>query len=70
MMPTTRPSRTFSTPIPQPPGMRVDMYLAQAMPDISRARVQLLIDAGQVRVEGLVRAQGKRQAQGRGDDRD
>jgi len=34
--------------------MRVDMYLAQAMPDISRARVQLLIDAGQVRVDGVV----------------
>jgi len=33
-------------------GMRVDAYLAQALPDISRARVQLLIDAGQVRVEG------------------
>jgi 23S rRNA pseudouridine1911/1915/1917 synthase len=33
-------------------GMRVDAYLAQALPDISRARVQLLIDAGQVRVDG------------------
>ena len=33
-------------------GMRLDAYLAQAMPDISRARVQLLIEAGQVRVDG------------------
>ncbi len=35
-------------------GMRVDQYLAQALPDISRARVQMLIDAGQVRVDGAV----------------
>ncbi len=35
-------------------GMRLDQYLAQALPDISRARVQLLIDAGQVRVDGTV----------------
>ncbi len=33
-------------------GMRLDAYLAQAIPDISRARVQLLIEAGQVRVDG------------------
>ena len=33
-------------------GLRLDQYLAQALPDISRARVQLLIDAGQVRVDG------------------
>ena len=43
--------RTF-TADPAAAGMRVDMYLAQAMPDISRARVQMLIEAGQVRVEG------------------
>ncbi len=35
-------------------GLRLDQYLAQAIPDISRARVQLLIDAGQVRVDGSV----------------
>ena len=35
-------------------GLRLDQYLAQALPDISRARVQLLIDAGQVRVNGTV----------------
>jgi 23S rRNA pseudouridine1911/1915/1917 synthase len=32
--------------------MRLDAYLAQAIPDISRARVQLLIEAEQVRVNG------------------
>ena len=31
---------------------RLDQYLAQAIPDISRARVQLLIESGQVRVNG------------------
>ena len=39
---------------PAAAGLRVDQYLAQALPDISRARVQLLIDAGQVRVEGEI----------------
>ena len=34
--------------------LRVDQYLAQALPDISRARVQLLIEAGQVRVDGAI----------------
>ena len=34
--------------------LRLDQYLAQALPDISRARVQLLIEAGQVRVDGAV----------------
>ncbi|HEY5381682.1 MAG TPA: RluA family pseudouridine synthase [Acidobacteriaceae bacterium] len=32
--------------------MRIDAYLAKALPDISRARVQLLIDNGQVTVDG------------------
>ena len=45
--------RTFAAD-PAAAGLRLDQYLAQAMPDISRARVQLLIDAGQVRVEGEV----------------
>jgi 23S rRNA pseudouridine1911/1915/1917 synthase len=35
-------------------GMRLDAYLAHALPEISRARVQLLIEAGQVRVDGAV----------------
>jgi 23S rRNA pseudouridine1911/1915/1917 synthase len=35
-------------------GMRLDAYLAHAIPEISRARVQLLIEAGQVRVDGAV----------------
>jgi 23S rRNA pseudouridine1911/1915/1917 synthase len=46
-------TRTFIAD-PAAANMRVDMYLAQAMPDISRARVQLLIDAGQVKVDGAV----------------
>ena len=33
-------------------GKRLDFYLAQAIPDISRARVQLLIEHGQVRFGG------------------
>ena len=33
-------------------GKRLDFYLAQAIPDISRARVQLLIEHGQVRIGG------------------
>ena len=39
---------------PAAAGLRLDQYLAQALPDVSRARVQLLIDAGQVRVDGAV----------------
>ena len=35
-------------------GLRLDQYLAQALPDVSRARVQMLIAAGQVRVNGTV----------------
>jgi len=35
-------------------GKRLDAYLAHAIPDISRARVQLLISSGQVRVDGAV----------------
>ncbi len=38
---------------PAAAGLRIDQYLAQAIPDISRARVQLLIESGQVRVNGL-----------------
>jgi 23S rRNA pseudouridine1911/1915/1917 synthase len=34
-------------------GMRLDAYLAHAIPEISRARVQMLIDAGQVRLDGV-----------------
>jgi len=33
--------------------MRLDAYLAQAIPEISRARVQMLIEAGQVKVDGV-----------------
>jgi 23S rRNA pseudouridine1911/1915/1917 synthase len=37
---------------PAAANLRLDQYLAQAIPDISRARVQLLIEHGQVRVNG------------------
>ena len=43
--------RTFAAD-PSAANLRLDQYLAQALPDISRARVQLLIEAGQVRVDG------------------
>jgi 23S rRNA pseudouridine1911/1915/1917 synthase len=43
--------RSFAA-APEAAGMRIDAYLAQAIPDISRARVQLLIESGQVRVNG------------------
>jgi len=35
-------------------GMRLDAYLAKAIPDISRARVQMLIEGGQVQVNDTV----------------
>src|SRR5580692_5410626 len=44
-------TRTFLAD-PAAANLRLDQYLAQALPDISRARVQLLIEAGQVRVDG------------------
>jgi len=40
------------TAAPEAAGLRLDQYLAQAIPDISRARVQLLIEHNQVRVNG------------------
>jgi len=43
--------RTFLAD-PAAGNLRLDQYLAQALPDISRARVQMLIEAGQVRVDG------------------
>jgi 23S rRNA pseudouridine1911/1915/1917 synthase len=39
---------------PEAAGMRLDAYLAHAMPQISRARAQLLIEHGQVRVNSIV----------------
>lgn len=43
--------RSF-TAEPAAADMRLDAYLAKALPDISRARVQLLIDHGQISVDG------------------
>ncbi len=39
---------------PAAAGLRLDQYLAQALPDVSRGRVQLLIEAGQVKVDGAI----------------
>ncbi len=44
-------TRTF-TADPAAANHRLDQYLAQALPDTSRARVQLLIESNQVRVDG------------------
>jgi len=44
-------TRTFIAD-PAAANLRLDQYLSQALPDISRARVQLLIEAGQVRLDG------------------
>ncbi len=44
-------------------GLRLDLYLARAIPEISRSRVQLLIDSGQVRVNGKLE-QGKYKMEG------
>ncbi len=48
---TQDPIRNITAP-PEAAGLRLDQYLAQAIPDISRARVQLLIESNQVRVNG------------------
>jgi len=44
-------------------GMRLDAYLAKTIPEVSRARVQLLIEAGQVRVDGAA-AKAKQKLRG------
>jgi 23S rRNA pseudouridine1911/1915/1917 synthase len=43
--------RSF-TAVPAAAGMRLDAYLAKALPEVSRARVQLLIENGQATVDG------------------
>jgi 23S rRNA pseudouridine1911/1915/1917 synthase len=43
--------RSLTAP-PEAAGLRLDAYLAKALPDISRARVVLLIEGGQVTVSG------------------
>ena len=48
-VPSAEGTRTFAASA-SASGMRLDAFLAQSIPDISRARAQLLIDAGQVRV--------------------
>jgi 23S rRNA pseudouridine1911/1915/1917 synthase len=44
-------------------GMRLDAYLAHTIPEISRARVQMLIEAGQIRVDGAT-PKGKHKLRG------
>jgi len=43
--------RSFTAPTTAA-GMRIDAYLAKALPEVSRARVQLLIENGQATVDG------------------
>jgi 23S rRNA pseudouridine1911/1915/1917 synthase len=43
--------RSFTAPA-EAAGMRIDAYLAKALPEVSRARVQLLIENGQATVDG------------------
>jgi 23S rRNA pseudouridine1911/1915/1917 synthase len=54
--------RTLTAP-PEANGLRLDAYLAKALPDISRARVVLLIEGGQVAVDGQP-AKGKQKLKG------
>ena len=58
--------RSFEADAVAAKGMRLDAYLSQALPDISRARVTLLIEAGQVKVDG---AAGKGKAKLKGGER-
>lgn len=44
-------THTITTPL-EAAGLRLDQYLAQAIPEVSRSRVQLLIAGGQVHVDG------------------
>ena len=45
---------THSVVVPEEArGLRLDQYLAQAIPEISRSRVQLLVEGGQVLINGL-----------------
>jgi 23S rRNA pseudouridine1911/1915/1917 synthase len=48
---------------PAAEGMRLDAYLAKALPDISRARVVLLIEGGQISVNGEA-SRGKQKLKG------
>ncbi|GAC1357778.1 MAG: RluA family pseudouridine synthase [Acidobacteriaceae bacterium] len=45
-------THTITTPA-EAEGLRIDQYLARAIPEISRSRVQLLIEHGQVQVNGV-----------------
>ena len=51
--------RTLSVPIADA-GARLDRWLAERVPELSRARLQALIDAGHVRVDGGIQKASRR----------
>ncbi len=50
---STAENREFSV-APEYAGTRLDRFLVAQLPDLSRSRIQLFIDAGRVRVNGIV----------------
>lgn len=54
---------TLSVQVPQA-GMRLDKWLAESLPDISRSRLKGLIENGQVRLDGTVVADASRRLKG------
>src|SRR5262245_40603914 len=51
--------RSFTiTADPTDKGLRTDKFLAAKLPDLSRARVRALLDAGEVRCDGVLIAEG------------
>ena len=56
-------TRTLSVPAADA-GVRLDRWLAGHVPELSRARLQALIDAGHVRVDGGVPKASRRLAGG------
>ncbi|HXP96104.1 MAG TPA: RluA family pseudouridine synthase [Telmatospirillum sp.] len=54
---------TLSAQTPQA-GMRLDKWLAESLPDISRSRLKILIEDGQVRLDGIVVTDASRKLKG------
>ncbi len=52
MCPTQRPARQSFVVAAEEAGLRLDRYLAARLPELSRTRIQELIDQGHVRVNG------------------
>src|SRR5918996_854087 len=59
----TAGARTLSVPIADA-GARLDRWLAAHVPELSRARLQALIDAGHVRIDGGIPKASRRLAGG------